>query len=134
MLDEDLNSLYLAAIYEIDFPNGVVRFRIGDSVRGKPFALVTAFNPGRSRPAPEDNKRANGRLEAAIRGRGYEFAPARGRSQDGTHAEPSFAVFGMPFEAAWQLAKEFGQAAFVWSDGETTKLTWTDERGDARPT
>lgn len=134
MLDQDLNSLYLSAVYEVEFPAGLVRFRIGDSVPGRPFALVTAYNPGRSRPSAEENAEANARLHAAIRTRGYDYARARGESPDGAHSEPSFAVFDIPFEAALQLAKELGQAAFVWSDGENTKLAWADERADGGAT
>ena len=134
MLDEDLETLYLSAIYQIQLPAALVRFRIGEPVPSRPFALITAYNPGRARPSADENASANERLESVIRSRGYTFAPAVGQSPDGGHSEPSFAVFEIPFAVAVKLAKDFAQGAFVWFDGDVARLAWTDERADGGAT
>ena len=46
-------------------------------------------------------------------------------SSDGTHVEPSFAVFDIARDDALRLAAEFRQAAIVWFDGHQVDLAWT---------
>ncbi|MFN8619065.1 MAG: DUF3293 domain-containing protein [Dehalococcoidia bacterium] len=127
---QSLDRAYREAVYEIDLTSGRRRFRIGDAippVRGRTFALLTAYNPGRVRPGEEENRRANERLERRLVALGVEYVEARGMSADGHHVEPSFALFGLDREHAVELAREFGQAAIVWFDGETAELAWRAE-------
>ena len=127
---QSLDRAYREAVYEVDLAAGRWRFRIGDTippVRGRPFALLTACNPGLSRPGEEENRRANQRLQQRLASLAVDYVAARGMSADGRHAEPSFAVFGIDREHALELAREFGQAAIVWFDGATAGLAWTAE-------
>lgn len=76
------------------------------------FHVVTAADP-QSQPAdPAQNAAANARLEAALRTHGAELRPIDATSADGTHAEPSFAVWGVPAGTLARLARAFEQNAF----------------------
>ncbi|GIW12971.1 MAG: hypothetical protein KatS3mg062_0410 [Tepidiforma sp.] len=118
--------MYQSAVYEVELLTGKVAFRVGDGVPGAPgpFAVVTAYNPGRERPPAEVNEARNRELLAEIERRGFRWLPAEGRSGDGAHREPSFAVFGLELEDALQLARAFGQAAVCWFDGRVVRLAW----------
>jgi hypothetical protein len=127
---EALDRAYREAVYEVDLAAGRWRFRIGDTIppiRGRAFALLTAYNPGIIRPGEEENRPANERLERRLVALCVEYVEARGMSADGHHVEPSFALFGVDREHAVELAREFGQAAIVWFDGATAELAWTAE-------
>jgi hypothetical protein len=122
-----LEQLYRDALYEVDLPGGTVVFRIGEAAPAGlpvPLALVTAFNPGTSRPCEEVNQAANRRLEAEVTRRGWPSFPARGRDEAATHIEPSFAISGISREDALALGKMFGQAAVVFVDGDRVRLLW----------
>ena len=134
---EALDSAYREAVYEVDLTSGRLRFVIGAPLpllAGRPFALLTAHNPGSLRPGDEANLRANEQLERRLASLGLEHVTARGVSPDGSHIEPSFAVFGIEREMALELAAEFGQAAIVWFDGATAELAWTAEAPPRRGT
>ncbi|GIW17605.1 MAG: hypothetical protein KatS3mg064_0762 [Tepidiforma sp.] len=124
--DPELDRLYREAVYEVALPGGRAAFRIGEGVPGAPgpFAVVTAWNPGRERPGREENEARNRALQAEIERRGWRWLPAEGRSPEGAHREPSFAVFGATLDEALALGRQFGQAAIVWFDGETARLAW----------
>lgn len=127
---KSLESAYFNAEYEVDFRHGSLVFTIGEAIPqliGRPFALITAYNPGHHRPTPEANEAANQRLAAELARAGHETATARARSRDGSHFEPSFAVFGMALEEAVAAAGTFGQAAIVWFDGTVARLVWVPE-------
>lgn len=125
-----LERTYRDAIYEVDLSGGPCRFTIGEALpplARRPFALLTAHNPGLARPSAEQNERANQRLEQRLVELSLEYCTARGMSPEGAHVEPSFAVFGVSREFALGLAADFEQAAIVWFDGETAQLAWTAE-------
>ena len=122
-----LEQLYRDAYYEVDLPSGTVIFRIGEAAPAGlpvPLALVTAFNPGTSRPCEEINQAANRRLETAITRHGSAWFPARGRDAAATHIEPSFAILDISREDALALARQFGQAAIVYVDSSRASLLW----------
>ncbi|MBE0610158.1 MAG: DUF3293 domain-containing protein [Dehalococcoidia bacterium] len=124
-----LEQLYRDAIYEVDLPGQTVVFRIGEAARAGltvPLTLVTAFNPGTSRPCEEINRAANRRLQAEITRRGWPCFPARGRDATGTHVEPSFAITGISREDALALGREFSQAAIVFVDSDRVSLLWCE--------
>lgn len=121
----ELEELYREAIYEVDLPAGRVRFRVGQRLAGiEPFGLLTGYNPGAHRPDEAANRAANARLERLMSERGWRYFSGRGMSTDGTHVEPSFAVFGVGRGEVLALAREFEQAAIVWFDGERADLAW----------
>ena len=62
---------------------------------------------------------------------GWEWYPARNSAPDGSHAEDSLAIFGISREDALVLAQRFGQAAFVYWDGDAVELVWSRDTPDA---
>ncbi len=124
-----LEQLYRDAIYEVDLPAGTVVFRIGEAAPAGlpiPLALVTAWNPGTTRPGEAENRAANLRLEAEITRRGWPCLPARGRDATAVHIEPSFATTGISREEALALGHMFGQAAIVFVDDDHVRLLWCE--------
>jgi len=127
--DETLAAAYAAAVYTAELPGGRVVFRVDRAPAGPapatPLAIVTGWNPGHARPDDTVNRAANARLASELDRAGYAVYPAVGRSPDGSHAEPSFAVAGIEPGAALQLAARFGQAAILYWDGCAARLMWT---------
>jgi len=124
--DAELEAAYRAALYHVELPGGQAVLRIGERAPDLPgpFAIVTAWNPGLERPSREVNEARNRALLAEVERRGLVWAPAEGRSPDGRHREPSFAVFVDSLEDGLALARKFGQAAICWFDGEKLELVW----------
>lgn len=129
-MDEPLRAAYAAAIYEAELPAGRVTFRVGAVPRGpapvEPLAIVTAYNPGHTRPGGADNRAANERLAATLARAGWDFYPAIGRSAGGRHREPSFAIAGIGVDRALAIAHRFEQAAILYWNGSEARLAWTD--------
>ena len=83
---------------------------------GKPFAIVTAFDPeGRNLSAPE-NERRKQELDRRLNSTGYQFVQVDCCSPDRSHCERSVAVT-MPQREALDLAREMRQVAIFWFDG-----------------
>lgn len=126
VLPEDLRGTYERAVYEAELDAGHVVFRIGQEPRGAApptsLAILTAWNPGHERPGEGFNRMANERLAAEIKKRGYACHPATGRTEDGMHDEPSFAVPGISIEEAAKLGRRFRQAAFFYWDGTSARI------------
>jgi len=122
----ELRRAYTGAIYEVDFASGVRQFRHGEpGSTAPPFAIVTAWQPGTSRPSANENEAANARLEAALDDEGYCYVSARGFDDGRTHEEPSFAVMGIELDDAVELARAFAQAAIFWWDGAVGRVVFT---------
>lgn len=124
----DLARTYKQAVYIAELPEGRVEFRFHAPPLGpapaEPLAVVTAWNPGTQRPSGKANMEANRRLEQALQSAGRRYYPACGRSEDGSHAEPSFAIIGIDSVAAIELAAAFNQVAVFYWDGEKPHLLW----------
>ncbi len=121
---------YEQAVYTVELPAGRVEFRMHARPTGpvpdNALAIVTAWNPGAKRPSETENCKANNRLYAVLCAGSWLFYPASGRSADGTHVEPSFAVLGIDARSALALARQFDQAAILYWDGTATRLLWCD--------
>jgi Protein of unknown function (DUF3293) len=87
---------------------------------GRPFAVLTAFDPGGRDLSRAENERRRRELDARLTVEGYEFAPVDACSPDRAHCERSVAVV-MPQKKAIELARELEQVAIFWFDG---KLFW----------
>lgn len=137
MPDRSLRAAYEAAVYEVCFPGGTRRFRVGERPDEpvEPFAIVTAWNPGHERPSQAGNDAANRALEGDIVAAGFRylpsvaFEPAPERPEARTpverrHPEPGFAIFGIELEAALALARAYRQAAILWYDGAVPAVRW----------
>lgn len=121
-----LRRAYLDATYEVDFASGIRPFRHeSGSAPGPAFAIVTAWNPGESRPSPAENEASNARLAARLDDDGYCYVSARGFDDGRSHEEPSFAVLGIEEDEALALAREFRQAAIFWWDGAVGRVVFT---------
>lgn len=88
----------------------------------QPVAIITAWNPssGSDRPilqSPEENEKAQKQLSQYLQNRGLEYYDAVGYAVDGSHSEPSFAVFQISRERAAAIGRRFGQAAVFYFDG-----------------
>jgi hypothetical protein len=84
---------------------------------GKPFAIMTAFDPrGRDLPRAENEQRKRA-LDQRLLASGYTFAPVDSCSPDRSHCESSVAVV-MPQEEALDLARGMEQVAIFWFDGK----------------
>lgn len=125
-LPEDLRDTYERAVYEADLEGAHVTFRIGRTPAGtappSSLAILTAWNPGYERPGEGINRKANERLAAEIDKRGYKRYPATGRTEDGLHDEPSFAVPDIAREEAAAIGRRFRQAAFFYWDGSSAGI------------
>ncbi len=98
---------------------------------GNTVCIITAYNPSVGADLPvirsaAENEAALKKLEDYLTDRGYEFYPASGSAPDGSHEEPSFAVFRMEESAATEAAREFGQkGVFFFKDG-AGMILWTE--------
>lgn len=131
-LSHALWETYERAVYEAELETGHVIFRVGRTPQGQApdsaLAIVTAWNPAHERPGDPANRKANARLAAEIERRGFRHRPALGRSEDGAHVEPSFAVTDVTRAEAAILGRRFEQAAvFYWDGAEAQILSCAGE-------
>ena len=84
--------------------------------------VLTAWNPGSSRPSLEENRSANRRLREDLVRRNVSFFNAIGRSWSGDHTEESFAVTGLGREAACELGRRFEQEAIFEITSEVVRV------------
>ncbi|MDP9202670.1 MAG: DUF3293 domain-containing protein [Gemmatimonadota bacterium] len=83
----------------------------------QPFAIMTAFDPRGENLLPAENEKRKQELDERLRSNGYRFAQVDCCSPDRSHCECSVAAV-MPQEKALDLAREMGQVAIFWFDGE----------------
>jgi len=83
---------------------------------GRPFAIMTAFDPRGENLSPAENKKRKHELDERLRSSGYRFAQVDCCSPDRSHCECSVAVV-MPQQEAVDLARELEQVAIFWFDG-----------------
>ncbi len=83
-----------------------------------PFGVLTAHNPGGEDAPPA----VNAARDADLRARAGAALRVTGRSPDGAHAEPGYALLGRDLPAALDLAREYGQLAIYWC--EPGGFTW----------
>lgn len=121
MLPAELRLIYERAVYEAELEAGWVCFRVAHKPEGEviaqTLAIITAWNPAELHPERAVNERANAQLAADIEQRGWRACRASGRSVDGSHAEPSFAVANISRVEALALGRRYAQAAVFYWDG-----------------
>ena len=84
---------------------------------GVPFAIVTAFDPHGQDLSAGDNEERSSALDRRLSAGGHRFTRVDCCSPDRSHCECSVAV-AMRQEDAIALAKELGQVAIFWFDGD----------------
>jgi Protein of unknown function (DUF3293) len=83
----------------------------------RPFAVLTAFDPGgRDLPAAENEQRRRN-LDRRLSAEGYAFVQVEACSPDRSHCESSVAVM-MGQRKAIDLARGLEQVAIFWFDGK----------------
>ena len=103
-----------------EIPSDSALTQLGTSGLGKPFAIVTAFDPEGKNLSAAENERRKRELDRRLISMGYAFVDVDCCSPDRSHCERSVAVT-MPREEAIDLAREMRQVAIFWFDG---KLFW----------
>jgi hypothetical protein len=126
MLDQALVAAYRATDYVLFVEDGrEITLNIGraspefDRVlerRGVTTAVVvTAYNPRSIVLAEAENRARHGALTALLEAGGYDYALGEGRDPTGHwKAELECVVFGIPVEAALEIARRFEQNAIVF--------------------
>ncbi|ADI15007.1 DUF3293 domain-containing protein [Truepera radiovictrix] len=94
---------------------------------GRPFVLVTAYNPRSVALPDEENRQRNAALEEELQSRGLEYGPSSGASRDGSWEEPGFVVFDLTADEARALGRRYEQHAVVWGEGERVALLWCED-------
>jgi len=84
---------------------------------GKPFAVITAFDPRGQDLSPAENEKRRHDLDRRLAALGHRFVDVDACSPDGTHCECSVAVI-MDQKKAIELARELEQVAIFWFDGK----------------
>lgn len=127
---QELIDLYIQGWYRVDTHSGSFVMRVGNTSadaalllveHGACFAaFITAWNPKSRVTKDADNRKANKMLLKRLR----EFSIAVIEGSGGDDAgqwqpEDSFLAIGISRQHAENLAKRFGQNAFIWvySDG-----------------
>lgn len=139
MIPDSLRTAYLRAVYS--FGEGPSRLELRPGRPCEPLrhwmqdnglrcvAVLTAFNPGSRSCDSAFNSQAQRALRARISSGGLPYR--EGCNLDPTGAWPpedSLLVGNLSLQQARELAREFGQLAFLWSDeGAVPRLIDTGE-------
>jgi hypothetical protein len=85
------------------------------------FAIVTAHNPWDRRRSPPENAAADRELRQQLERQRIAHFRAIGHAPDHSHAEAGWALIG-DLAMARHLARDFGQRALWWIDGDQLHL------------
>ncbi|WP_233675634.1 DUF3293 domain-containing protein [Rhodobacter flavimaris] len=76
--------------------------------------VLTAWNPESQLCSLAENDAVQRRLEVKLEAMKVQYLDAEGRRRDGTcRAERSFCCLGLSLDTAFELARAFGQSAFL---------------------
>jgi 8-oxo-dGTP pyrophosphatase MutT (NUDIX family) len=126
MVADALRALWRKLPYGVALPDGRhIDVRVGerapavDAILGDVdgWAYLTAYNPGGVRAANDDNRARDAALRAWVQARGLAVLEGSGGRGDdpGWPPEPSLVVGGLDLVDAHALAREYGQAAFLYA-------------------
>ena len=132
-----LEGAYRATDYVVEAVEGAFTLRVNEpsaalaalhARRGVQVSIyLSAWNPGSEPYAAAANDAAHARLCALLRDAGYEVIEGWGRDPSGEWpAERSLLVPGLHVPAALELARRFGQSAFLHAAADAVpRLVWT---------
>jgi hypothetical protein len=80
----------------------------------RPFAILTAHNPGGKKVDPETNTEADKELRRSLSRKSLPKHRITGVSEDWSHEEKSFAVWGLNHKTASEIGRDFSQDAYFW--------------------
>lgn len=85
----------------------------------RPFAILTAHNPGGKIVDLETNTEADKELRRSLSRKSLPKHRVTGVSEDWSHEEKSFAVWGLNHKSASEIGREFRQDAYFWMENGT---------------
>jgi len=88
----------------------------------KPFAILTAHNPGGKIVDLETNTEADKELRRSLSRKSLPKHRITAVAEDWSHEEKSFAVWGLTHAAAAQIGRDFGQNAYFWVENDTVHV------------
>ena len=129
MSKEETHQAFLNTIFKV---KGIYNFDIKiDCLIEKAnhldsYAFITAWNPLPVILSLEENRKRNQELENELISNGMDYSQGIGISADGNWSEESFFVENISIEKANELAKKYGQLAFVFGyKNNKAALTYT---------
>ncbi|MFO1400357.1 MAG: DUF3293 domain-containing protein [Steroidobacteraceae bacterium] len=132
----ELEAAYRATDYVVEAAEGRFTLRVDEASaalaalharRGVSGSIyLSAWNPGSTALPSDRNHAAHARLLAALAAAGLEAIEGWGRDPSGEWpAERSLLVPGLPPELALELARRFGQNAFLQAAADAVpRLVW----------
>ncbi|WP_414039200.1 DUF3293 domain-containing protein [Acidithiobacillus sp. M4-SHS-6] len=114
-----LDSAYRKSHYRIP---GHYDFRIGGPAHGVRGVIITAWNPHSGQMSPWKNHHRQCHLTKSLHRMGYQFSRAWCGVDDWW--EESLLVHDMDTSAAYQMARQFEQHAFVFLDARRVWLIY----------
>ena len=88
----------------------------------RPFAILTAHNPGGKIVDLETNTEADKELRRSLSRKSLPKHRVTGVSEDWSHEEKSFAVWGLDHATAAKIGREFRQDAYFWVENGTVHV------------
>jgi len=88
----------------------------------RPFAILTAENPGGEKVDPETNTEADKELRRILSRKSLPKHRITGVSEDWSHEEKGFAVWGLDHATAAKIGHVFRQDAFFWVEHGTVHV------------
>jgi len=88
----------------------------------RPFAILTAHNPGGKKVDPETNTEADKELRRSLSRKSLPKHRITGVSEDWSHEEKGFAVWGLNHQTASEIGREFHQDAYFWVENGTVHV------------
>lgn len=88
----------------------------------RPFAILTAYNPGGRKQDNEANEESSRKLRQALSRKSLVKHRITAVAEDWSHEEKSFAVWGLTHAAAAQIGRDFGQDAYFWVENGTVHV------------
>ena len=88
----------------------------------RPFAILTAHNPGGKKVAPETNAQADKDLKRTLSRRSLVKHRVTAVAEDWSHEEKSFAVWGLNHQTASEIGRQYRQDAYFWVENGTVTV------------
>lgn len=133
-MNDNLAELYLKTVVSIEEDGVLVPAWDAKLLTGAAVHVLTAWNPGISRPGRKANDAANARLFEELVARGLKPVRAVGADPDSEHAEESWAVVGLTDDEAREIGRRFGQVAvFRFGAGFQTVVACFEDWAVSRP-
>ena len=88
----------------------------------RPFAILTAHNPGAKIVDLETNTKADKELRRSLSRKSFPKHRITALSEDWSHEEKSFAVWGLDHATAAKIGREFRQDAYFWVENDTVHV------------